>query len=64
MAQHNMQIDGAAVYKAYQEEADRRGAEILNFGLSSDETGLVSKTTHGFLGTEISGDGKISHQWV
>jgi hypothetical protein len=38
---------------AHQEDADELGVEILNFGWGQSDYGICSKTTGGYLSTEI-----------
>jgi hypothetical protein len=48
----------------HQAEAERQGAEFYNFGASSGDDWIGSKTSKGWLHTDIDRDtGKVSHHW-
>lgn len=42
------------IFEAHEKEAKKRGLEFYNFGWSQTENGICSKTSAGFLTTEMN----------
>jgi len=51
--------------REHESEANDRGAEFYNYGWSSGEHWICSKTAHGFLGSRINPKTmRVTHSWV
>ena len=51
------------ILKSHEKEADKRKMEIYNLGWSQTESGICSKTSKGYLTTEIDLDTlEITHE--
>lgn len=52
------------LFTAHQEEADSQKAEIHNFGWGQSDYGICSKTSNGYLDSEINPETlEITHEW-
>jgi len=52
------------LFEAHNKEAKRRKARFYNYGWGQTDTGMVSKTNQGILGSEIDLDTfKVTHEW-
>jgi hypothetical protein len=52
------------LWRAHEEEASRRGAEFYNYGWVTDNNVILSKTSVGYLESQIDpGTIKVTHRW-
>jgi hypothetical protein len=53
------------LHRAHEEEAHRRDAEFWNYAKGTDDNNIISKTSKGFLYSEIDpATMKVTHQWM
>jgi hypothetical protein len=53
---------GYAICELHEAEAARHGAEFRNYGWATDDNGICSKTTKGYLTTVMEGH-EVRHVW-
>jgi hypothetical protein len=59
----NVSPEVAKLWQEHEAEADRKGVEFFNYGWSTADDGICSKTSAGYLETSILPGGQIVHRW-